>query len=483
MSQFESYRANLHILSPVHVGAGQELDPFSYVMKDKNLLLFDLLKWIELFPNKEELYKKMDSDDFIALRSYIAENFDDDSAVLDTIPIESPEVIENYRKAVFDKASQNQALINFMTRNEINRIPYIPGSSIKGAIRTAIANRFVKPVGITSKDFFKAKYDQKIFGSPTDDPMKNLKVADVSLDKFGSVIYEAREHSFKENLTPKGAYEAAVSLIQDQKQIVYPLHFSIKPFDLKGKTIDLKFVVEALYQFYLPKFKEEFSKFYSKANAKPIQRAIAPMCMEAANLKSNESLIRVGHFSHIECITFDEVRQPKTRKGKDGKPLPWGITRTLANGIYPFGWAKLEFLDLPQEERDETDWPFSAQKLELHLEAINQDRLKAQQDAKAREKRADEKEKIRREREKQLAELEAMSPEDRAVEEIKDPSVSENRVVEIYNQLDEYSEEHQKKLALALKDCWIGKKKWERKECSKKQRLKIQKVKSILGEQ
>jgi hypothetical protein len=75
-----------------------------------------------------------------------------------------------------------------------------------------------------------------------------------------------------------------------------------------------------------------------------------------------------------------------------------------------------------------------------------------------------------------------MSPEERAIAEIKEPSVDENRVVEIYGKLDDFSEENQEKLALALKDYWIGQGKWTKKQCTKKQWDKVQKVKAILGE-
>jgi hypothetical protein len=370
-----------------------------------------------------------------------------------------------------------------MTRNEISRIPYIPGSSIKGAIRTAIASRFVRAAGVTSKDSYRSQYNQKIFGPPTDDPMKNFKVPDVPLDKFGSAVYEAKEHSFKNSLTPKGAYEAAVSLLQQQEPVVYPMRINLNPFSLKGETVDLKFIVDAAYQFYVPKFKEEYRKFYSGTSAGLIQQAMAPMNQLVLNLKANETLIRIGHFSHVECVTLDEVRQPVTRRGKDGKPLPWGVTRTLANGIYPFGWAKLEFLDLPSEKREQSDWPFSPQEVELQIEEIRQARLREQEAAEKKKRHEEEKARKLKDEIERKAQLEAMSPEERAIVEIKDPAITEQRVVEIYNRLNGFSEEQQKKLALALKDYWAAKGKWEKKQCSNKQWIKVQQIKSVLGEQ
>ena len=43
---FQPHRVNLHILSPIHIGTGQELDPFSFVIKDETLFFIDLMKWM-----------------------------------------------------------------------------------------------------------------------------------------------------------------------------------------------------------------------------------------------------------------------------------------------------------------------------------------------------------------------------------------------------------------------------------------------------
>jgi len=456
---------------------------------DEKLVLIDLIKWMEGFANKEALYGKMDSDDFVSLRAFIAENFDDPDAVLNSIPYESVEVLKAYRKAIHDKASQSQALINFMTRNEISRIPYIPGSSIKGAIRTAIANQFVKEAGVTSKNkkkTFEPDYNEKIFGRPTDDPMKNLKVADISLDRFGSVIYEAKEHSSKKDETPKGTFEAAVSLCHTGEPVVYPLPLSLKPFRLKGKMVDPQFVIDALYQFYVPKFKTEYTKFYSASESRNIQQSIASMCAEVTGLRSNETLIRVGHFSHVECVTLDGVRDPQTRKGKDGRRLPWGMTRTLANGVYPFGWAKLEFADLKSVPRPKADWPFSLEKLRTHTKEKEIAGTKAKEVAQVAAKRAQEAEEKRLAAEKREAELAAMSPEERELAAFEDSGITDEQVNILFSRLDEFSDENKPRLARSLKDYWMANRNWTKKDVGQKQWKKIrernQKIDGILGD-
>lgn len=486
MPNHESYNVRLHILSPVHIGSGQELDPFSYVIRDNKLMIIDLAKWIENYSDKETLYQKMDSVDYIDLRNYIAKNFNDDNAVLSTIDVKSSEVVRTYKKAVYDKTSRNQALINFMTRNEITKTPYFPGSSIKGAIRTAIANRFVISANIKSGDSYKSGYNKKIFGKPTDDPMKNLKISDVSLDKFGSVIFEAREHPLKDNKTPKGSYEAAVSFCQIDTPVVYPLKISLNPFVVHGETIDVKFLIDSLHRFYMPKFIEEYAKFYKDESYKDIREAIAPLNMEVLRLKTNEAFVRIGHFSHVECVTLDNVRNPKARM-KDGKPLPWGKTRTLANGIYPFGWVKLEFVNLKSEPRSQADWPFSSQELENIIQAKKESIMKANKVAELAAKHAREAEEKRLAEEKRKAVLETMSPEERDIAAVNDPKITENQVGKIYNRIDDFSEENKTKLALTLKTYWEDHEKWEKKKGKKtkgilKQMDRVRKVKNILGE-
>lgn len=75
-----------------------------------------------------------------------------------------------------------------------------------------------------------------------------------------------------------------------------------------------------------------------------------------------------------------------------------------------------------------------------------------------------------------------MSPEERDITALDDPKIIESRVVETYNRIDEFSEENRVKLAKVLEVYWETQGKWKKKNCSKKQWVKVQKVKSILGE-
>ena len=361
-SQTNQYRVNLHILSPVHIGAGQELDPFSYVIRGQTLFLIDLITWMNQYPDKGTLNRMMDSDNYANIRSFIADQIDLNVAMLCAIPVDCPKLLKTYSAAIKERNPRNQVLISPTTRNEVTKCAYIPGSSIKGSIRTAIANRFVKDAGVTARDSRPPDdYNKKIFGGIKDDPMRNLKISDVSLGDSGTAIVEAEEYPLNpdKSLTPKGYVETTLSLCHTGQNYIYPLRLALSPFNLHGARVDPGFLLDALYRFYVSKYQDEYVKFYSKNRSRSIQQGLAPMSKAVSDLKTNETLIRLGHYSHVECVTLDDVRRPRTRKGRDGRPLPWGKTRTLANGIYPFGWAKLEFLDMESKERPEKAWPFN----------------------------------------------------------------------------------------------------------------------------
>lgn len=249
----EYYPVNLHILTPVHVGSGFEMDPFDYVIRDEVLHIINLTDWIDQFPDKELLLSIMDTDNFSSVRSFIAKNFDASRSLMTTIPVKTQKLIKDYNKAVNEQNSRNQVLVDSMTRNQIDGIPYLPGSSIKGAIRTAVGNQFVSVANVTSRD--RSNYNKKIFGPPGKDPMKNLKTADVSLSRYGTFIYEAREYTNNpdKSLTPKGFKEASASLSDMDEPVIYKTRLSLGSLELTGQQVDIQFLIQALNSFYIPK--------------------------------------------------------------------------------------------------------------------------------------------------------------------------------------------------------------------------------------
>lgn len=84
--------------------------------------------------------------------------------------------------------------------------------------------------------------------------------------------------------------------------------------------------------------------------------------------------------------------------------------------------------------------------------------------------------------EKRQTEIAALSPEDLMIAEVNDPSVIENRIVEIFNSLGEFAGDKKSELAEAIKNYWQIKNKWKKKKCAPKQWKQVVEIKKILGE-
>lgn len=212
--------------------------------------------------------------------------------------------------------------------------------------------------------------------------------------------------------------------------------------------------------------------------------------------KGSQHMIRIGRHSGAESVTIKRYRDIKIMLGKKGNTFQdHATTLWLAsefrspksNGsLSPFGWTELAVLtsDMETQLRDKEE-AFQESRLLLMAE------VKKKEAEKQREK--EEKERLRIEEEKRLHEkklaeeeekrrLESMTVEERNLYDLKQPGIAENRVVEIYNTLDDLTQENKKELAQMLKDYWQQRGKWAKKNCSKKQWLKVQKIQGILGE-
>ncbi len=124
----------------------------------------------------------------------------------------------------------------------------------------------------------------------------------------------------------------------------------------------------------------------------------------------------------------------------------------------------------------------------------NRRRAEAEQKLREEERLHLEDENRQRELEKKAQEeaakqafLDAMTPEEREILELKDPDVAEEKINIAFKKLDEYAPENQYAAAEIIKNYWQAQKRWTKKDFSTKQwktaREKIAKIKSILGEE
>ena len=208
------------------------------------------------------------------------------------------------------------------------------------------------------------------------------------------------------------------------------------------------------------------------------------------------TLIRVGRHSGAESVTIEKYRDIKIKLGnhnqtfKDHSTTIWLASEVRKPDhnkfLSPFGWAALSPLTPDMEKQlkvDEADFQNNRNQALIDEKRKQKELLlqkEQKRDRQLREKQQEEEK--RKAKEQRAAEIEAMTPEQRVLAELGDPSILENRAVEIYNKIDEFSEENKRAIAMAFKKYWERCGKWKKKNCSKKQRIKVQKIKEILEE-
>lgn len=363
----------LEALTPIHIGTGESLDPFSYVIKNGELHYVDLTGWVESHPDPEGLAKKL-SGEVHAVRAHIAETIDLAKFSLSSAKVLSKSILDEYRQKLKDP--RNQLKIAPAMKNAANHSLVIPGSSIKGAIRTAVIDMLDREHNLNLKKATQDDNQQRsktkqyeaclksVLGDIGSNVFKNLKVSDFEAPPGISAIITANEIGKKPDKqpTPKDPCEVLPGACMGAS-VFLPGKIGIgaaTAAEPKGENLVISFAKEKLSfnagqlaglccNFYRKHYLEEKKTFYGLPHFAKTARALEAVEKLVLDTPPGAFLLRIGHYSHVECMTITD-NMPDTRRIK-GRQLPFGTTRTLAEGIYPFGWVRL--LPCSREEYSE----------------------------------------------------------------------------------------------------------------------------------
>jgi len=313
-------------LTAVHIGTGEELTPLDYklVSVEDGTTRFCKFSNDRILDRIASLNPNIPTDIKELQKFFHKECKEEDIEYRCKITKQFKEIHEANSKK---DPLQNAAKVLEIYRNKNNFAPIIPGSSIKGAIRTAVLDK----AGKDRED----DADNKLF--------RSLAIADCEFPSESTVV------GAMQILNKSGKKEA------EKMQILADVILGncIEGRDFSGKTdftlyenfsehLDFNLIRKKCNEFYLREFGEEYKKFYINKNGEEykIMKLLEKILMEQKS-KENSFIIRLGRWSQVEFVTF-QTRKPFTRKGKDGKPLPFGKTRTVfsySNCFIPMGWC------------------------------------------------------------------------------------------------------------------------------------------------
>lgn len=370
-------------LAPVHMGAGEDYYPTQYVMDDGILYAFDEMQMGRALGGKMmmEMAKQAESgkDAMTALQKKVYEQREKLKAVAErSLPVSSG-IQSKYTQTM--NGGRNELAIQRTFFNPFDGNPVIPGSGIKGAIRTALLDQLNngKPLSSKVKDAKNragGELQKELLGNKgiTDDPMRLLKLSDASyqhIDNLNAteVLYSVRRKRNPVEGRKPNSTTVMLECIEPWRARSFVADISLLDRSLADRNTqvlpaDLCSFAACCNRYYLPKLEAEL-RFLSSKGYSCIGKSEAAWSKRLRELLSGELkkalsenrvfLLRLGKHGGAEDKTLNGVRSVKIMLEKvDGKNRSENRSSTTEVGLacrgdvgemqnlMPFGWVLVE---------------------------------------------------------------------------------------------------------------------------------------------
>ena len=480
-------RQNVHqlaitALSPLHIGTGQDLEPTGYVIDGEDLYRFSPEAALRALPAaaREELTRILSAEPTVELIKQVQAFFHRNSEALiaeaeQAMPV-LPSIAQEYRDRVGKTAQQeqdrdiiNQLQIARTYTDESTGRPILPGSSLKGAIRTALLDiendgRSL-PADIAALPPHKRNrpLQEKLFRYRKFDldPMRLVQVGDAR-DRTAPDTY-ATEVRYAVNRKREAVFKDGRELTAQAERLRQVLECvpPLRPQGFTGllgvqnvddvsspKLPDPKLrwtfedIAAACNHFYRPILKREIQELGNRGYLSK-HWGVAILQMLRAKQPEMDAgqafLLRVGRHSGAESVTLNGVRHIKIMGARGERPQFLDAAKTvwLAAGdiqqrtdMLPFGWVLVEAASMGQAL---PSWPQDllddfAPQTGMHEQAWSQ-RVNARRNAlreaaaerrASEQQRAEEAVRAQQQAEEQAARRASLSEEQRTLEDLRD---------------------------------------------------------------
>jgi CRISPR-associated protein Csm5 len=389
MNFLHTTRLTLTPLSPIHIGTGEDFEPTNYVIE--NGVLYGFEPSHATLPDnlRARLTSLGEKADIAGLQRFFSENkahFIPHAKVF--IPVAGGvereytaklgQVVqrEERGKSVFNK--QHIARASYQP---FNGQGYIPGSSFKGAIRTAMLDKINNGQRVTERKSIDV--EKRLFeGEFATSPLRLLKIADfMPQGELARKIIFATNHKKQSVIDPATGQERQSKGVETRKEVIAhgqyrALQADVTIQDLGGhqgakdtpkmRLPDLRELARQSNRYYRPQLVQELNLLVHRGFChKGWYDGLVKLLNGELKAKLDTGdvfLVRLGGSGGAESKTLrgDDVSSIKIMQGK-GMPAKYmSETKTVwlaadsinqRGDMYPFGWALVELdpqADLPQ---------------------------------------------------------------------------------------------------------------------------------------
>lgn len=206
MNVAKKYNVKLIPLTDIYIGSGKDIEAYEYTVKDKYMYRIDMSEVFDKMNDseKENFYKILQENNFFNIRSWIYNNYKEEWGYIYKEKVSSD--FEKYYKEKLDDKSQENSQLSISEFIGYNNKKYIPGSSIKGALRTAfIYSDFLEnEKKYEIKSSYEIKNGKRVYNRKEIDKEAKIMESEVLLaekeDRYGNKIDKKGE---KLGLEPK----------------------------------------------------------------------------------------------------------------------------------------------------------------------------------------------------------------------------------------------------------------------------------------
>lgn len=476
------YQCSLQILTPVHVGSGEKLvENFDFFRQDQDSKIHVI--------NSSKMFAAV-------------EKLGADRIMEFTRAVEGEDIVAWLQKQGIRPDRISACSVTFSGQKTPREIhahirdafgnPLIPGSSLKGALRTAIIRKLAK----TEDDFqvktkgTNPKYmDQTICGvllglDPKENLLRTLSVGDYTFQSDQTSIQQVWVNRLTSKTKLAGKFPIHIEGISNNTASQGTISFDEflpdkdnekKCFNFKAR-LSLPWLLDACWSLTRHTIETEL-QFLKDKTGRPVdglRRFYTRLSEQIENLPENEVIIQMawgsgwrgmtGQLLESDDLSDDLRKKLRLEDRYLSFPFPKSRRLTLVNGIdSPMGWIKLSFIPIEEVKKAEQE----RQRQQISLQ-------KERQRHEAEDQRRQEVEAKRR------AEWEAMSTEERYIARLSGPDVSNEEVGAIFNRIDSFSPEKKIEIARKIKEWRIKKNMWTGQK--KAQLKKVRKIKQLLNE-
>lgn len=355
------WRYELTPLTPLRIAAGDTIEPFEYVIYEGRLYKFDPEAFIlALAPTEQDEFVELAGKNLLQARKFLSERGDLVKQIADYNVLVDQRAEKDYQ----GRLSNPQSDLSIGVFIRTNRRAYIPGSSLKGALRTALVYvRMKKP---TSD--WNAKYlEENTFGyrTPGDDPFKYFKISDSDAREEMTQLMRVNVHTKQ---AEGGWADGKIPLLREvtwgafterDKVRDVTVTLTVSVHNRGAQWFDAQKIIAACRAFYGEHLKQEAEFHQDDGLANKFYRQLQAW---VKTLPDNACLVRLGWGSGFDAVTVRyaragakeiSIRRPSRKKGgkqkfsaegKEDLTLYTPASRRLIEGGAPLGWAELRIV-------------------------------------------------------------------------------------------------------------------------------------------